>query len=87
MINVHLRLIEFIARSLNKEQKETEKFVTVHSVTSNSSVFNAECAHFAKKMQNGAVKLEFLTKNLSKIPESDVSVKSNKNLKYFDVIW
>ena len=43
------------------------KKVTVHFVTSNSSVFNAECTHFAKIMQNGAVKLGFLTKNLSKI--------------------
>ena len=53
--------------------------VTVHSVTNNSSVFNAECTHFAKIMQNGAVKLGFLTKNLSKILESGVCVKSNVN--------
>ena len=26
------------------------------------SVFNAECTHFAKTMQNGAIKLGFLTK-------------------------
>ena len=52
--------------------------VTVHSVTSNSSVCNAECTHFAKIMQNGAVKLRFLTKKLSKILEFDVGMKSNR---------
>ena len=57
-------------------------FVTVHSVTSNSSVFNAECTHFAKIMQNGAVKLGFLTKNLSKILEFGVGVKSNGRSKH-----
>ena len=49
--------------------------VTVHSVTSNSSVFNDECTHFAKIMQNGAVKLGFLTKNLSKVLDFGVGVK------------
>ena len=60
----------------------SEAVVTVHSVTSNSSVFNAECTHFAKIMQNGAVKLGFLTKNLSKILEFGVGVKSNVNSDY-----
>ncbi len=49
---------------------------TVHSVTSNSSVLNAECTHFAKIMQNGAVKLGFLTKYLSKILEFGIGVNS-----------
>ncbi len=34
--------------------------VTVHSVTSNSNIFNAVCTHFAKFMQNGATKLVLL---------------------------
>ena len=56
------------------------KTVTVHSVTSNSSVFKAECTHFVKIMQNGTVKLGFLTKKLSKILESGVDVKSNADI-------
>lgn len=40
----------------------SKKSVTDHGVNSNSSVFNAECTHFAKIAQNGVVKFNFLKK-------------------------
>lgn len=48
------------------------------------SAFSTECTHFAKIIQNGAVKLLFFAKIMQKILEFGRGVKSNELITYMN---